>query len=279
VTPQDKKEQIKAGLAEMNDVPIIFYGKIEDQFGNPVVDVEIAASVRIYNGFRSTVDRFTVNSDANGLFRIDHGKGESLSIVPKKSGYVLATGDTFFKYSYMYGDHFTPNENRPTVIKMWRLQGAEPLASIRKDYKLPFTNAPIFFDLIAGKVVDAGGDLKVTINRPDGIISQQHPQSWNIDFEVIAGGFIETSDQEFSVTFAAPGNGYQTDGKFGNNNGPDLVEKFFFISSRNGQVYSKVHLLFGINDTPDGLMNITFYGMANTNGSKNWEGDANTTGH
>jgi hypothetical protein len=53
-----------------------------------------------------------------------------------------------------------------------------------------------------------------------------------------------------------------------------LVDEIFFIQSRNGQVYSKVHLLFGINDTPDGFMNITFNGVANTNGSRNWEATA-----
>lgn len=271
VPPQDKKEQMKSGLAEVNDVPILFYGKLEDQLGNPVAGAQIAASVRIYNGFRSTVDRFSVSSDVDGLFRINHGKGESLSIVPNKTGYVLATGDTLFKYSFMYADHFTPNPNRPTVIKMWRLQGAEPLVNIDKEYKLPFTGAPIFFDLIAGIVVPAGGDFKITVNRPTGEVSEHNPQKWSIGFEVVDGGFIDTSSKESAITFAAPYGDYQPSGVFGNNNGTDGLDKYFFIQSRNGQVFSKLYLSLGINNKPDGLMYITFRGAANTNGSRNWE--------
>jgi len=157
---------------------------------------------------------------------------------------------------------------------MWKLKGAEPLIDISKEYKLPFTSAPIFFDLIAGKTVSNGGDLKITVNRPDGIISQQHPQNWSIQIEVVNGGLVETSFEESRITYSAPESDYQATDTLGNNNGPDLVDEMFFIQSRNGQVYSKVHLLFGINDTPDGLMNVTFKGVANTNGSRNWEATA-----
>jgi len=274
VPPQNKGEQMKEGLAAMNDVPIVFYGRLADQFGNPVVGAQIAANVRIYNGVQSTVEHLTVASDGNGMFQIKGGKGESLGIMPKKEGYVLATTSTEFKYSYMYANHFTPDLNNPTVIKMWKLQGSEPLVSFNKTFKLPYTNAPIYFDLITGKTVSSGGDIKITTSRPSGEVSEHNPQKWSIDFEVINGGFIEISDEEWGVTYSAPDSGYQTDGTFGNNNGPDLVDKAFFIQSRNGQIYSKVHLLFGINDTPDGFMNITFSGVANTNSSRNWEATA-----
>ncbi len=271
---QDKGKQIKEGLATLNDVPIAFYGKLEDQFGSPVVGAQIAASVRIYNGVRSTVDRFSATSDGNGFFQINHGKGESLSIVPSKKGYVLATKDTYFKYSYMYLDHFSPDPNNPTVVKMWKLQGAEPLVSIDKTYKLSYTNAPINFDLAAGQIVSTGGDIKITVNRPSGEVSEHNPQKWNIDFEVIDGGFIETSDKEWGATYAAPEGGYQPSGIFGNNNGTDGIDKAFFIQSRSGQIYSKVGFSFRINNKPDDLMYIRFSGVANTNGSHNWEATA-----
>jgi hypothetical protein len=274
LSKQDKGEQIKEGLAVLNDVPIVFYGRLEDQLGNAVSGAQIVANVRIYNDVQSTVEHLTVMSDGNGFFQIKGGKGESLGIVPKKEGYVLATTSTEFKYSYMYDGHFTSDQNNPTVIKMWKLQGAEPLASLDKTYKLHYTSAPIYFDMIAGKIVSGSGDLKITVNRPDGIISQQHPQNWNIQIEVVDGGLIETSFEESSTTYSAPESGYQTSGTFGNNNGPDLVDKIFFIQSRNGQVYSKVHLLFGINDTSDEFMPITFTGVANTNSSRNWEATA-----
>src|ERR1039458_6809827 len=267
----DKGEQIKEGLATLNDVSIAFYGRLEDQFGSPVVGAQIATSIRIYNGVQSTVERSSVISDANGFFQVKGGKGESLGLSPRKEGYVLATTGTYFKYSYMYADHFTPDPNNPTVIKMWKLQGAEPLLGIDQRYQFHYTNAPVNFDLLTGKIVPAGGDIKVTVNRPDGIISQQHPQNWSVQIEAVDGGFIVTSFAESRITYSAPASGAEANGTFANNNGPDLVDQMFFVQSRNGQVHSKIHFLFGINDMPDGFIHVTFSGVANTNGSRNWE--------
>lgn len=148
-TPQPRPNDARLGLAGLNDVPIVFDGRLEDQFGSPVVGADIAASVRIYNGSRSTVERFSVTSDANGLFHIDYGKGEALGLVPSKEGYVLAAPSTYFKYSYMYPDRYAPDPNNPTVIKMWKLQGAEPLVDIGQSYKIHYTNTPLYFDLVA----------------------------------------------------------------------------------------------------------------------------------
>ncbi len=268
---QTKAQQMQGVLATYNDVPIVFYGKLEDQFGNPVVGAQVAGNTIIYNGMKTGSGHVSTTSDANGLFKIDAGKGESLGIMPKKEGYVLATTGTAFKYSHLYEGYHVPDPNNPTVIKMWKLRGAEPLLSLDKKYKLQYKSAPIYFDMIAGKTVSSGGDLKITVSRPDGIISQQHPQNWSIGLEVVDGGFIETSSSESAIAYVAPAEGYQPSGTFGNNNGPDLVDKALFIQSRNGHVFSKVHLLFGINDTPDGFMSLTFSGVANTNSSRNWE--------
>jgi hypothetical protein len=83
-----------------------------------------------------------------------------------------------------------------------------------------------------------------------------------------------TSFAESQTTYSAPENGYEPSGPFTNNNGPNLVDQMLFLQSRNGQVFSKFHFLFGINTAPDGFMDVTFNGVANTNGSRNWEATA-----
>jgi hypothetical protein len=277
VPPQNKGDQIKEGLSTLNDAPIAFYGRLEDQFGNAVSDAQIAASVRIYNGVQSTVEHLAAVSDGNGMFQIKGGRGESLGIMPKKDGYVLATTGTEFKYSYMYANHFTPDPNNPTVVKMWKLQGAEPLVGIDKNYKLHYTNAPISFDLVTGEIVPIGGDIKITVNRPAGEISEHNPQDWGFAIEAVDGGLVETSGKDSAITFAAPENGYQSSDTVtasSNRHGIGGIQQGYFVKSRNGQVYSKFGLTFGINDTPDGFMNITFSGVANTNSSRNWEANA-----
>jgi len=278
VPPHDKGEQIKEGLAALNDVPIAFYGRLEDQFGNAVSAAQIAASVRIYNGVQSTVEHLTTMSDGNGFFQINGGKGESLGVMPKKEGYVLAMTGTEFKYSYMYNGHFTPDPNNPTVIKMWKLQGAEPLVDIDKTYKLHYTDVPINFDLVAGEIVSTGGDIQIIVKRSLGIVSEHNPQDWSVQVETVDGGLIETTVGEARITYAAPEDGYQPSATFvmstAANSWHGGFDQMFYIESRGGKVYSKVRLMFGINDTPDGFMSVTFKGVANTNGSRNWEATA-----
>jgi hypothetical protein len=276
-SPQLSKEERAIGiLSDYNDVPIVFYGKVEDQFSNTIAGVQVNFEVRIMNGYESTVQRGQVMSDANGLFTISGYKGQDLGMAVKKEGYVFVSMNGSGIYSRLYPEEQRahPDPNNPTVIKMWKLQGAEPLVGIDKTYKLPYTAAPINFDLLAGQIVPSGGDIQITVNRPDGVISQQNPQNWSIQIEIIDGGFIVTSWGEAQTTYSAPETGYESSGTFGNNNGPGAVDQMFFVQSRNGQVYSKIHLLFGINKTPDGFMYITFKGVANANGSPNWEATA-----
>jgi hypothetical protein len=273
-----KGEQIKEGLAALNDVPIAFYGRLEDQFGDPVVGAEVTTSIRIYNGIRSTVERSFVTSDANGLFQVKGSKGESLGLRPRKEGYTLATADTEFKYSYMYADHYTPDPSNPTVIKMWKLQGAEPLAGIAKEYRLPFTNAPLFFDLVAGSVSDSGGDLEVTVSRVPGSLSKRSPGDWSIEFKPVNGGIVESDYHTSSLTFEAPTQGYQDSllVKMARDDPAwyDNVDKVFFLKSRGGRVHAKLHFEFRINDDPTDRMWLQFRGVANTNSSRNWEATA-----
>jgi len=275
---ESKEQQAREGLATLNNVNIEFYGRLEDQFGNAVGNAQIKFEVPFNNGQAVGVNRGTTMADGNGFFTISGYKGKSLSVVPVKSGYALASlnGGGIYSYLWPESQRVHSDQNNPTVIKMWKLQGAEPLVDISKEYKLPFTSAPIYFDLVAGKIVPSGGDIKITVNRPAGEISEHNPQQWSIDVEVVGGGFIETSEQEWRVAYFAPEDGYQPSGTFANNNGIGSVNEIFFVSSRDGQVYSKLGLSFDINETPDSLMHVKFRGVANTNASRNWEGDPNT---
>jgi hypothetical protein len=276
--PQDKGAQIKKGLDVLNDVPIVFYGRLEDQFGSAVFGAQITANVRIYNGVQSTAEHLTTVSDGNGMFQIQGGKGESLGIMPKKEGYVLATTSTEFKYSYMYSDHFTSDPNNPTVIKMWKLQGVEPLLDINQRYKFHFSDAPVNFDLLADKIVSTGGDIKITISRSPGIVSERTLQDWSVLVEAVNGGLIESAGQE-GIIFEAPESGYQPSDSFVmSTTAPHKwlgsFDQSFFLQSRNGQVYSKVNFGISINQQPDDYVWVEFHGVANTNSSRNWEATA-----
>lgn len=276
---ESKEQQMRAGLAELNDEDIVLYARVIDQFGSPVVGAAVTGSIQINNGTRVGGDTVSLATDGNGFFTISGYKGKALGINVSKAGYILASTNTYFIYSLLWpaSRRFTPDQGNPMVIKMWKLQGAEPLVNINQDYKLHYTGAPINFDLVAGKVVPVGGDVKITVNRPAGNVSEHNPQDWGFSIDVMDGGLIEASSKESAITFAAPEDGYQQNDVLSassNHTGIGVIQQDFFIQSRNGQVHSKLQIVFSINETPDGIMDIMFSGVANASGSRNWEAAA-----
>lgn len=276
-SPQDKVAMLKE-ILQANDVDIVFYGRLEDQSGSAVSGAVVSFGIQYENPNARGIRRGQVVSDDNGFFTVSGYKGANLTIMPKKAGYALATTGASFRYSQIEPGYFVPDTNNPVVIKMWKLQGTVPLAGINKTFKLPYTGTPLFFDLLAGNVVPAGGDLEVIVTRAPGVMTGRNPVDWSIKLVPVSGGILESDYHTAQVTFEAPADGYQ-DSYFVqmNHDDPgwyDNVQKVFFLTSRNGQVYSKLSLDFGINDDPNGTMWFQFKGVASTNGLRNWEATA-----
>jgi hypothetical protein len=269
------KVALRQEILQANDADIVFYGRLEDQSSSAVSGAAVNFGVQYENANARGVQRGQVVSDGNGFFTISGYKGANLTVTPQKAGYALATTGTTFRYSQISLGYFVPDANNPTVIKMWKLQGAEPLVEINETFKLPYTGAPIFFDLVTGNVVPAGGDLEVIVTRAPGVITQRNHGDWSIKLVPVNGGIMETDYHTSQVTFEAPADGYQDSYLVQmNHDDPawfDNIQKVFFLTSRNGQVYSKLSLDFKINDDPNGTMWFQFKGVANANSSRNWE--------
>ena len=271
-------KQVKAieTLSTLNDVPIQFYGLLLDQFENAIGQAEITGSVLYDNGQTSGTRRMTANSDSKGLFRFDAGKGESLGVMPRKAGYLLASTNTMFKYSHFYPlERHIPDESRPVVIKMWKVQGAEDLVQIDKKFKIPFPEKPLRFDLVAGTIVDSGGDLLITCYRSAGILSKRNPGDWRITIEAIDGGVMEVDNLTYRTTFQAPVEGYvaKSDIRMDATITAwfDNVQRVLFAKSRHDKVFSKFYFSFHLNELPEGVVTIAFRGLTNAHGSRNWE--------
>jgi hypothetical protein len=279
-SPRNKNEIISGVLAAENDVPIVFFGKIEDQYGNAVANAVVKFGVRIYNGFESTVKNRETKSTENGLFTISGYKGQELGIGVEKTGYTFVSMNGSGVYSRLYPEEQRahPDPNNPVLIKMWKFKGEEPLLQINKEIRLPFTNTPILFDLLSGTASKDNGDLEIVITRVLGSVSKRNPGDWSIELKPINGGIIVSDEQISRVTYEAPQDGYK--GNFllrmeaTNRSWCDSVHKVFFLKSRNGRIYSKFSLDFGINFEPTSLMWFQFKGVANTNNSRNWEATA-----
>lgn len=241
--------------------------RLEDQSGAPVSD----AIVRF--GWRQQ-DAKTVKSDSSGSFTVPFYWGEMHSIMPAKEGYVVASTNTQFEYRQL-----TNRVNSWTnVIRMWKLQGAEPLAQIDAQIKLRYFDKPIVIDFLTGKVVAAGGDLKFKVTRSDGDLSRATPGLWSVEVSAIDGGILESDSENARVTFEAPSKGYKDvdviEMRPDDRRWSELVDRTFFVKSRNGQIYSRIYFSLSVNSRPAEPMWLTVRGVANTNGSRNWEATA-----
>ena len=274
---QTKDEQMRQGLAALNDEQVLLYGRVKDQFGAPVARATIAASVQVNNGTRVGTDRFSLKTEGNGAFTISGHQGKALGLNITKKGYALATPNTRFVYSLLWpeAERHTSDPNNPVVFKMCKLQGAELLVGIDQHYRLEVTGAPVNFDLLAGKIVTSGGDIQITVKRPQGVISEHNQQGWGVLVTAVDGGLIQTTVAESRIEYWAPEAGYKPSCEFvlstTNHTWSGGIHEMFFVESRGGGAFSKIFLSFNINENPEGLASVTFRGAANTNGSRNWE--------
>jgi hypothetical protein len=221
-------------LSNYNDVLINFYGQLVDQFGTPVTGAEIDFTVRVINGYESTVNRGQVLSDANGLFGIIGYRGQDLSISPHKEGYMRATTGTLFKYSKLEEHPFVSYAYTPTIIKMWKLQGAEHLIHFHTEAPVQIDGTPAVFDLQTGEQVNSGGDIVVVVNStPTPDVRSKY--DWHVSIRAVNGGIIASSD-DFEQMFAAPDTGY----------GPRLLQALFILRVEINPVTEKPRLKYSV---------------------------------
>jgi hypothetical protein len=278
---QTKAERAKEALALLNNENVVLYGKVTDQFDAPVAGAEISGSIQVNDGTRVGADQIRLVTDNNGMFTISGYTGKALGIAVKKPGYVMATTNTRFVFSRLWSEaeQHNPDPNHPTVIKMWKLQGAEPLAGIDQRHKFPYTDTPVSFDLLAGKIVASGGDIKITVSRSEGVVSEQTLQDWSVRVEAVDGGVLRADATGARVIYVLPEGGYQPSDTFIlSTNAPHRwagsIEQMYFVRSRGGQVYSKLNVGLAINRNPANPVWVEFRGAANANGSRNFEADA-----
>lgn len=273
--PQKSQEEItRDRFATENDVPIVFYGKLEDQLGNPVAGAEITGNTIINNGITNGHGRFSAMSDASGFFQMDAGRGADLGIMPKKEGYVLATARTSFKYSRMFNpDYFVPDSNVPVVIKMWKLQGAEHLIRFNIRTRIPIDGKPVLFDLHTGQLVQAGGDIaiqvKITI-KPG--VRQRY--LWQATVQPKDGGIVP-AEGRLDLRFQAPASDYESAFTLDNQTNdkdwsPSFHGGFYFKAHRDG-VYGKFDLGIFTDVVKEDTIPVTLSGFINPAGSRNLE--------
>lgn len=241
---------------------ILFYGKIVDQFTNPVIGVAVEVSVPVVNNLGAmSYDKRTLITDKDGNFEVSsktYGvsklKGRDLDIEEiTKDGY----GGNWYNgsnngFSFALGNRFRPDPQHPVVYHLrkklepevflfhetdlnlelrtaasgWTL-GYDFITHHRLDdiKRLVFNYQPVFPDL----------KLKATFNTNDA--------TWTVVLSPgNTNGGIIASDQ---LLYEAPETGYQPEYVFTPEDHPKPVKlPHLYLKSREPTIYTRIDIKY-----------------------------------
>lgn len=276
--PPGKREQMREILSKFNDKEIEFYGKVIDQFGAPIPNVDVYGSVIYNNGVSSGVQKKQTVTDAEGLFSFSGMKGRTFDCGLRKPGYETMPEGDAWDYTELVpaGKRHHPDPKNPVILKMWKLQGAEPMIHLKKAFKIPPDGTPVRIDLTTGKIVEQGGDLVVTL-RHETLAPGALPLrgfDWNAQIAANAGGIVESTQR---LMYLAPESGYASvlavDMPANKSGWQPNVDSAFYLQSR-GQIYSRVAMHLNANPNQERGSYLSLHWWLNPKpGSRNLEFD------
>jgi len=264
---------------EHDQVPLSFYGRAVDQDG---AGVDGATVTLTYTHFDLTVPQYhflgegsrSMKTDQQGFFTVSGIKGYGLAIKVSKEGY-LASKRNFPGANYVHvAKPFSPDLSKPVVYLLRKKGVPVPLVSSVRNYVLRRDGAPLSVDLMTGETNGTNPDITIQLWVDD---TRRHGNSgrfdWRAKVEVLNGGGLETTDEEFGYT--APGDGYVDSAELGysisDTNKPwsDAASQTYYLKLRGGSMYGRMELQM----VPGGDHFCLIRSSLNPSGSRNLESD------
>ena len=178
-----------------------FYGRVIDQYGQPVAGADVTVQVRLTNGRGGTQKNQT---DAAGLFQVTGLRGQSLSIKPEKNGFQIE-GHGVGQHN---GTDTAPDKR--AVFTMWKLTGPEPMIHEVNFFRKINPDGRMFtIDFLKNEITEGtnvAGDLIVQFQRQPQNNPRERPD-WSFVMTAIDGGFIGVTNDDYLNK--APESGYQ----------------------------------------------------------------------
>lgn len=275
-------EQLRE-IARKSNKPIQFFGLVLDQDDNPIPGVKVTLSIRTAKEVTPGVidDLFehpVMMTGADGRFALTDAKGALLSVKAlEKPGYEPSEKPLNRAHYWYWRDPsqvFRPDAERPEIFRMWKQAGAEKLVRKGIGHAIPYDGTPTSFDLIDGRAVANGGDLRVTLARnPQQIQWGQRNYEWTVTIESLDGGLIASNDEQM---YRAPADGYQprmvVHMAANDPSWTDSKDVAVYLKLRGGKYYGRSELKFMVGaDRPTTPFSITSF--VNPSGSRNLEYD------
>lgn len=271
--------------AAINNVPIQFYGRVEDQNKVPVhgaaVRVRVSsfvedASVQWTTGGGETVSKhIDLITDENGLFELNDVKGRILYIDSiSKEHYKDRPKYPSYAYSKRYSVIHVPDQHEPEVFRILRQGETEPLIRTVGSVRM-FADKKYGVVLMTGKVRDSVGDedahlvFSIQVGPPS-----RGRIDWTVYIEAPRGGILESED-DFDLMLEAPQVGYvphiqwkysKDDPKY-----TGRLSRNIYFRSNDGSVFAAIKV--EASASPSGSVRVELTNLVNPSGSRNLEYD------
>lgn len=250
-------------------MPIEFYGKVVDQFSEPVA----AATVDITWTAVDDSHRTEILSDADGNFQFTGVRGKSLGVSIRKVGYLpTKQSGGGFEYAEFSNERFhVANREHPVVFRLQKLMGAEPMLKFITNAEVDVGANSVVLNAETGKL-GRDGDVSFSI-----ITGSKGPYGPDFTITITAkdGAAFAFSEDEFMNS--APAGGYQAAAvfnKLSSGQGYNRVQPYrFYVKTRSGKyaaVDGDITIREGLSEGKAGFHAIVYH---NPSGSRNLEFD------
>lgn len=224
--------------------PISLFGKVIDQYGEPVVGVTVDV-VWTDLSSKGSSERVLV-TEADGRFSLMGERGKALVVHSLiKPGYKAANASNRYEFefsAFWEPTYYVPDPGNPVIFHMWKegesatlIHHGPTLFSVKND------GTSTNFNLTTGgKAGNVPGDIAVQITAGP---SMNRRFDWTVNVQGIGGAELVQSTDEFMAT--APTSGYTDQWTF-NQQATDeqfqqRVEASFYVKTGSGE-YGKVEL-------------------------------------
>lgn len=268
--------------ARAGNASIALYGRVVDQSGAGVPGVTVDARISVEDSaFKQHSENLQVSTDSSGAFAIVEHRGSHLQLeVLKKPGYVLADGRMMYNFDSSR-KVYVADPAHPEVFHMWKMGVAENLIEYSAN-RLIIPDGRIYtIDLIKSTCREGRlkeGDLWVDVKWAANFDEVKRPV-WSYRLRVIDGGLIATRDARM---YAAPVSGYVPVYEYVRDGTPATLVRpntKFYVSSRNGHVFSAIHAGVSAVIPSENKAMIAFTSDSNANGSRNLQVDEKKLTH
>jgi hypothetical protein len=231
---------------EGKNAPILFYGKVIDQDGNPVASVNVKLRVQQikfdpqYFVLPKYI-RFDRTTGPDGLFSLDGAFGRGIDIESiTKSGYQLEPNAIFD-----YGASSGATDN-PIIFVLWEKGRERPMIEGDKHFLFIPDGRLYAVDLSSQSVTQATnseGDFQFRLTRPKGV-KKWDKFDWAFDFGGQGGNVLQKSEEGYFGMLFSPKDGY-TNSYNETHHASDAPwiengREQFYIKLRDGKAYGKL---------------------------------------